>query len=291
MAVVPRGSHVGRSHLFTPPNRRPEDFPSTKVPDTWTLNGAKIASLSHHMMYEWVRTREQRERGTASRGNLDRTKEHLRDAFAIECDDRDVWLGLRKPYIRREISDFLWIMIHGRSQCGTMFSKWGPGWEELQYCDCGAVESMEHILVGCDDAVWRIRLWRRMSDLLRASGMIPEDMCRPPIFEEIMGVGTIKLGNRFATRLWATIISETAFTVWKLRNRKRFDNTRISSRMAADIWRTSLEKRARTDLAAAKLRGPSTAPLDRNRQEAVTAWRSLVSVKGGVVAWNSADYG
>lgn len=40
-----------------------------------------------------------------------------------------------------------------------------------------------------------------MTNLLRASKLIPERMCRPPSFAEIMGVGAIRVGNAAATRL------------------------------------------------------------------------------------------
>jgi hypothetical protein len=173
-----------------------------------------------------------------------------------------------------------------------MFRNWGGEWEELQFCDdCGALETMEHILTECDGRLWRRRLWEEMSTMMTKSGLIPKRLCRPPLFGEIMGAGLIKAGKPAGTRLWATLVTETAFSIWKLRNRRRFDGTRISQRMAIDLWKASIEKRAKTDLAATKLKGAVADSGKVKNQEIGTAWRSLVSIKGGVLVWYPADYG
>lgn len=268
-----------------------EDFPDTEVPTRWLLGGVKLSSLVHSQVYEWIRQSEPKSTKTRALENVPRILTELKQTHSVVVTEREVWLSLRKPYIRREISDFLWTMVHGRSPCGTMFSKWGPGWEDLQFCTCGAVESMEHILTECGDAVWRIRLWRKVSRILTDSKIIPTELCRPPSFTEIMGVGLVKLRNAAATRLWATVISEAFFVIWKLRNRARFDNVDIPYAMARNHLITALEKRARTDLAALKLKGVPTADEDKRRKEAATAWGSLVSIKGPALVWSSADYG
>ncbi|KAG8921831.1 hypothetical protein FRC00_008182 [Tulasnella sp. 408] len=265
--------------------------PYLDVPNGWQLMGARIQKLSYSSAYEWIRRKETKPKETRSPQNVERVLEELLDSHDLRLTEAKLWRSLREPYIRREISDFLWLMIHGRSQCGTMFSKWGLGWDDLQFCECGAVELMEHILKDCGDAVWRINLWWTMSDLLRSSGMIPAAMCRPPTFAEIMGVGVVRLPNRVATRLWATIVSETAFVIWKLRNRRRFDGTNISNAMAENFWRSALEKRARTDLAVTRLRGPKTTAEAQRATDAAAVWRRILSIKGDVTVWNSADYG
>ncbi|KAG9035524.1 hypothetical protein FS837_001895 [Tulasnella sp. UAMH 9824] len=172
-----------------------------------------------------------------------------------------------------------------------MFSKWGPEWEDLQYCECGAVESMEHILTQCDHGVWRRNLWAEMSDLLRGSTLIPREMCRPPTFAEIMGVGAVRLNNRVATRLWATIVSETAFTIWKLRNRRRFDGLDIRTAVALNSWRANLGKRAKTDLALTRVKGPKTTTETQRATDAVAVWKWVISTKGGATTWIYADHG
>ncbi|KAG8919692.1 hypothetical protein FRC01_001159 [Tulasnella sp. 417] len=267
------------------------DEPQLAVQTEWTLGGAKINALSYSTAYAWLRKSFAKGKRSREDENVERIQEALADNFNQQVSVNDIWLGLRSPYIRREIADFLWTAIHGRSPCGPMFSKWGEDWEELQWCECGALETMEHILTQCDDAIWRKHLWDEMTDLLRSSKIIPPVLCRRPLFEEIIGAGSVNLGNGPSTRLWATIISETAFMVWKLRNRRRFDGTRISTAMAIGLWRGSLEKRARSDLAAGRLKGPASAPQVKRRGEAETAWKAVLSVKGRAIDWKYTDYG
>ncbi|KAG8977249.1 hypothetical protein FRC05_002249 [Tulasnella sp. 425] len=268
-----------------------DDFPSLEVPVEWTLNGARLQSLSFHDAYQWVRAERPEPKATRAPENLKRIQETLETEHGIRTTGARIWLDLRRPAIRREISDFLWTMIHGRSQCGSMFRNWGPEWEELQFCTCGAVETMEHLLTQCGDALWRIRLWNKASALMKGSKLIEESKCVPPSFEEIMGAASVRLRTPAATRLWSTIVTETAFTIWKLRNRSRFDRITVSSKMAFDVWRTYLEKRAKTDLTIARLKGPSSTARDKRTREIETAWGSLLSLRNGVTVWNSADYG
>ncbi|KAG8919944.1 hypothetical protein FRC00_010703 [Tulasnella sp. 408] len=268
-----------------------EFAPYLEVPHGWQLEGVNVRTLTYGKAYGWIRRRETKAKATASPINVERVLEELLDSHDVRITEAKLWLSLREPYVRREISDFLWLALHGRSQCGTMFSKWGPEWEDLQYCECGAVESMGHILTDCGDAIWRLNLWDTMAELLRSSGTVPSTMCKRPTFGEILALGAIRLPNRVATRLWATVVSETAFVIWKLRNRRRFDGTRISTAMAENLWRGCLEKRAKSDLAVARLKGPKTTTEARRATDAVAVWRGVLSVKGGVVVWNSADYG
>lgn len=268
-----------------------EGFPDLEVPENWALQGAKLNSLTFHRMYEWVEFTKRTDLTTKAPENLTRIKDFFGPEHNTILTDTEVWYSLRKPSIRREISDFLWAMIHGRSPCGAMLSKWGPGWEELQFCKCGAVETMEHILTGCGDAIWRYRLWNECSELLKKSNIIPEHLLNPPSFEEIMGAGLIKTKNPAAARLWTTVTSETAFSIWKLRNRERFDSVQISQRMAVDLWRTSLEKRAKTDLSITRLKGRKTAPELKRDLEIAAAWKGVLSWTGGKLQWYPDDHG
>ncbi|KAG8916150.1 hypothetical protein FRC01_003326 [Tulasnella sp. 417] len=270
----------------------PEGFPDLEVPQEWSLGGARLSSLSFREMYAWVRSTKKLDQTNGALRNLDKIKEHLRDEHNRIVTDGDIWLSLRRPYIRREISDFLWKMIHERSPCGTMFSNWGPGWEDLQYCECGAVESMEHIQMGCGPDIWKIRLWEEACTMMKASKIIEDKLITiRPTYESLMAVSVVKAKSPTATRLWATITSETAFTVWKLRNRRRFDGIRITARMAIDMWLSNMEKRARSDLAITRLKGTKTAPELKRTNEMHAAWTTIATWKSGMLYWIYADHG
>ncbi|KAG9026703.1 hypothetical protein FS837_004533, partial [Tulasnella sp. UAMH 9824] len=227
----------------------------------WQREGAKLSALTYGSAYAWIREREAKSKAMMAPTNVERVLDELLDTFGQRIDKVKLWRSLREPYIRREISDFLWLMLHRRSQCGTMFRKWGPEWEDLQYCECGVVESMEHILT------------------------------QPPTFAEIMGVSAVQLNNQVATRLWATIVSETAFTIWKLRNRRRFDGLDVRTAVALNSWRANLEKRAKMDLALTRVKRLKTTTETQRATDTVAVWKWIISTKGGATTWIYADHG
>ncbi|KIO22577.1 hypothetical protein M407DRAFT_79071 [Tulasnella calospora MUT 4182] len=263
-----------------------EEEPLTVVPPQWQLNMARLASLTCSQTYQWIWASKPEPKGTSARLNLERIREVLSDFHNLRISDEQIWLSLRKPYVRREISDFLWMAIHRRTH------KWGPGWEDKQFCsNCGVIESIEHILTQCDNALWRRRLWQEAQDLIARSHLIPNRLRIIPTFPEVLGTVLITAGNPAGTRLWTTIISETAFTIWKLKNRAHFDEIRIRQGMAVNVWRSALEARAKVDFTVARLKGATTAAQGKRASEAVTTWRSVCSYRDGAIFWDSADYG
>ncbi|KAG8896842.1 hypothetical protein FRC01_011602, partial [Tulasnella sp. 417] len=153
------------------------DEPSLDVDLEWSLEGAKISALTYSSAYNWVRERYSKGKRTQEDQNIERIQEVLLEEHQMKFSKERIWASLRNPSIRKEIGDFLWTMIHGRTRCGTMFSKWGGEWEDLQYCECGAIESIEHILTQCGDAVWRMNLWDEMAAMMKASKKIPNELC------------------------------------------------------------------------------------------------------------------
>lgn len=106
-----------------------------------------------------------------------------------------------------------------------------------------------------------------------------------------MGAGLIRTKNPAAARLWMTVTSEIAFLIWKLHSRERFDDVQISQRMAVDLWRTSLEKRAKTDLSITRLKGHKTAPELKRDLEIAAAWKEVLSWTGGKLQWYPDNHG
>lgn len=267
-----------------------DQTPAITIPAEWALHGARLQAQTFSSMYKWVR---------ASKTGLKQTREgifieRIQDAASKHSQrvtPADIWKSLRRDYIRREIADFMWAAIHGRSPCGPAFSNWGGEWDDLQFCKCGALESMEHILTQCGDAIWRYRLWNEAARILRASGLMPDRLQQTPSYGEVLGTGVIKANQPAGTRLWATVISETAFTIWKLRNRERFDETRISQRQAINSWYDNMERRARTDLAITTLRGTKTARESKRNTEIAAAWGSVLTLTRGAIKWEPSDHG
>ncbi|KAG8961034.1 hypothetical protein FRC00_013466 [Tulasnella sp. 408] len=262
-----------------------------EVPREWNVNGAKMSSMTFALAYDWIRSSKKGPTGSTVTQNLEDIKTFFEENYNLSPKPEMIWKSIRKDCFRREITDFLWTAIHGRTQCGEAFSKWGPNWEELQYCRCGAVESLRHILTECVDGIWRFRVWNKAGKLLQDSGLFGDWHWDMVSYEDILGAGLRDFGNPAANRLYATVVSETAFSIWKVRNRERFDNIRASTRMAIDLWRGCIEKRAKTDLMRAKLRDVDTAPERKRAAEIAVAWSKIILLSENQARWILSDYG
>ena len=91
--------------------------------------------------------------------------------------------------VKEQMKDFIWKIIHGRIKCGTFF-RFIPGWQEKEFCACGASESIEHILLMCEES-GQNELWKLMKDKLEKEtgvriGTITMGM--------IMGIGCYEMG-------------------------------------------------------------------------------------------------
>ncbi|KAG8909675.1 hypothetical protein FRC01_006803, partial [Tulasnella sp. 417] len=246
----------------------------TSVPAEWELSGARLDSLSFRKMYDWVRAAARKQSTTTAPQIIEEIKVFFEENEDPSPTAKDVWRSIRIPEIRGEVTDFLWAAIHGRSPCGVMFAKWGPGWEELQFCECGAVETMRHIQTECGDALWRYRIWDEAGALLKSSKLLDNLNWEMPAYEQILGVGLKQFKDKATKRLYVGVVSETAFTIWKLRNRARFDNLRISTAVAINVWKHDIETKASRDLAIANLKGPKTEPERKRAKEMKLAWLS-----------------
>ena len=118
-----------------------------------------------------------------------------------------------------------------RLKCGSFF-RFITGWQDKEFCPCGASESIEHILVLCKESgqeeLWKIvkEKWEMETGI--KLGTITMGM--------IMGIGcsevekSHKLESRSATDLLWKLIVLTAWVIWKDRNERIFSEKPWNSR-------------------------------------------------------------
>lgn len=203
-----------------------------------------------------------------------------------------VWLSVFNQPVRKQISDFLWRGLHGRTICGAYFLKWGGEWEERAYCICGGLEDLEHILVGCLMAPWKDAVWREVVKILNIATPRNNEDCEPPTFWRILGVGLYSHRNKPRERTYKVLISEAAFVIWKLRNAQRIRGERITPGRAISTLHEALFRRAKTDLTMTRL---SEMRLDKGRITAKLiqdSWVNLVEYDyTGKPRWAPFDVG
>ncbi|KAG7439252.1 uncharacterized protein BT62DRAFT_822882, partial [Guyanagaster necrorhizus] len=69
--------------------------------------------------------------------------------------------GLWKQPFQNKIADFIWKTIHDVNKGGKYFKHFKP---EAQYCACGEIESMDHILHRCEKS-GQSKVWKRIGKL------------------------------------------------------------------------------------------------------------------------------
>jgi hypothetical protein len=71
--------------------------------------------------------------------------------------------------IKKKIGDFLWTIMQGRVQCGKYFKNI-PGLEERQFCKCGEVKTIEHILLQCKENGQKI-IWKMAKEIWKMTSL------------------------------------------------------------------------------------------------------------------------
>ncbi|KIO25929.1 hypothetical protein M407DRAFT_236299 [Tulasnella calospora MUT 4182] len=264
------------------------------IPPNWDYSGARLQSLTFNQMYRWISHLNQEGKDTAAQMIVPDILSEIYDQTGIPYTEQVLWASIRTPPIRREVQDFLWQAIHGRTVCGAFFSKWGEEWIDRQYCECGNLESLQHILTGCEDRPWVEEIWNASIGLINQARCMKGSTLSPPTYNQILAVGLLNTANKPATRLSKIIISETAYLIWKLRNAWVIRKETMSSERAIGALKETILKRAKVDLDSTRL--PENR-LDRKKRESkglVTAtWEVLLGngSSSRSLRWTPSDHG
>ncbi|KAF8215257.1 hypothetical protein K438DRAFT_1561908, partial [Mycena galopus ATCC 62051] len=141
--------------------------------------------------------------------------------------DKDIWCSIRSKDLLPCTPQFLWRVMHNAHRVGDY-------WKHIPECEdwairqtCGGVEDLEHILINCKSPgpgiIWKVveKLW----------------LGKEPVWPEVSlgGCGLMHFEdkNREAKpgtrRLYRILVSDSAYTIWKLRN------DRVISRAGAPL--------------------------------------------------------
>lgn len=265
---------------------------NVEVPEAWRLSGARLSTLSYHDMYKWIRALQDKGPSTKAPEIIEGIQDETELSTGLRPTAAAIWMGLKSPIIRKQVSDFLWQAIHGRTVCGPHFAHWGGEWTERQYCECGAIESLPHILLSCQQREWRKAVWEEYVSIRQQATATKTLQQEIPSYSEILGIGVRKSELKGATvHLEKILIAETAFVIWKLRNKQRIEEEVIHPNQARNALRSTLMDRAKTDFATAKLKDLPRRGKKNLKREAVATWDGLIDRSRGQLHWIPSDYG
>ena len=216
--------------------------------NSYNRDGAKLQSMTQKKAYELIlRETTENPGGLKTITNLEKIKEQMAE-HNKKITDKEIWKSLTRIY-SPQTTDFIWKIIHGRLKCGSFF-RFIPGWQDKEFCPCGASESIEHILLLCNESgqeeLWKIVKEKWEMETRLKLGTITMGM--------IMGIGCYevekshKIQNRQATDLLRKLIVLTAWVIWKDRNERIFSEKPWNSRKMKIRWLKEIRKEMKIDL-------------------------------------------
>ncbi|EMD32472.1 hypothetical protein CERSUDRAFT_23064, partial [Gelatoporia subvermispora B] len=194
------------------------------IPHAFNISGAQLSFTTQALAYRGALASHTPNPRRETLINLDIVRHRIRDCTGLTLSNADIWAGCRDNAISRNISDFLWKGLHNAHRCGAYWKRIAHFEHRADCTTCDVPESLEHILTECTTsgqaAVWQMArtVWLKkhhewstpgLGDILGCGSMVIKDATGKP-----------KPGR---TRLWKILVSESAFLIWKTRNRQLFD--------------------------------------------------------------------
>ena len=184
--------------------------------------------------------------------NIEIAQDEILRTTEWKPSEKLLWKTLDK--ITPKISDFIWKIIHNRIKCGSFF-QYIQDLQDRQYCPCGKIESIEHILLYCEK--YQIpQMWTEIETIWTQSSSSP---WIPPTKGVIMGIGTVKIRKeekllQIEMKRYITFITESIWNVWKLRNQRIFEETQYDKNVQLQKWKIQMQERIQLDYNIIKLK-------------------------------------
>ena len=237
----------------------------------------ELSQTSQSLLYQGVRkTKSEKEAPRTSTATI--IRKILDDVEKINkraSTEAQLWKSIRNRAIRKPITDFLWLSIHGAHKTGSFWEKIPNMQERAEYPKCKVTEDMEHILTACkatgQELIWKCAKelwtkkggkWPKMSfGAILGNGLIPFPFPQKKKGDTTTSNGTTKRKRPKAKaagytngdkRLFTIIVTESAYLIWKLRNERRIkhnDNPdwEHAEEDVKNKWFQSLDVRLRKD--------------------------------------------
>jgi ribonuclease HI len=242
-------------------NKEHADPMDMSVPPEFDLQGAKLITLRQCMAYKGIRERKPAYQRRTTSINLQRTRDALTDFNGEVETDETIWGSIHHPDIRIKIRQFLYKALHGTQKIGN-FWKNIPEYEERSECQrCLTTESMEHILIHCDEPATRI-IWSMARNLWPHNSPPWPDIS----LRTVLGCGALtpptnpnpdqRRHTKGAMRLMRILISESAHLIWTIQCERVIREKTHSRQEIEQKWTQAINRRLTNDkITATKVKG------------------------------------
>ncbi len=243
-------------------------------------NGVSLSELTQRLAYKGIRETKKSGKRKSTSATIERVIRELAEHLKIKAEEGEIWGGIRNRIVARKVRDFMWKTMHDAMRVGK-FWKNIEGYEERGVCKvCGAVDSMEHILMACK-VPGQSLIWSMVKDTLtrKGAGNIPLT------YGTVLGSVVIKRDTegdskrQEINRLCKILIPEAAYLIWKIRCERVIQNDNKKEKWLPEKairakWLRTMEKRAQMDWAeAAREKGRK----HRKRTSVEKTWKDVVN--------------
>jgi len=196
---------------------------------------AKLAIMTQKKLYRMIMAQHQVNDQEATMANMDTIRAAVYELSNERPTDKSVFTSLRRREHPTKIKNFLYKTIHNAYKCGKYW-RHIPGFEERAECHvCNTEDSMMHILTECR-ASGQEKIWKLAEELWERRGL----PWVSPTIGLILGSNTINFCNhkgkalQGANRLYAILIAESAYLIWKRRCEWKIQNEEDPEKIPSD---------------------------------------------------------
>ena len=213
-----------------------------------------LSKLEQRDFYKIILERKRLPVRKRSDRNVEVIQACAQETFNIFPTTEAIWMASKHKDFTRKTRDFIWKSIQSTYKIGEFWENI-TGYENRGTCPlCDEKEDMEHILTKCK-AKARTTAWKLANELWKQRHTSP----LPNRIGDILGCGlaTFKTKDKMdkgKNRLYRILISETAFLIWKMRNKRRIRDEDTPGREHSESetynrWKHAINKRLTIDRA------------------------------------------
>ena len=228
--------------------------PVLNTKNKYLHSGAKLQALTQKLAYELtLKKAVESPGGPRTWRKIKAIQETLINKWDLRVEEEEIWNGLNKVK-NNKVQDFIWKMIHDRIKCGEFF-KYIPNWQDKQFCQCGKIESIEHILLKCElnhqNKLWKKvgKVWEKITGTKWISLEI----------NDVMAIGCLKVDEKkikknknLKTEVLRTLIETAIWSIWKNRNERIFNEQVETEDKQVKSWKESLRNEIKMEFIIAQ---------------------------------------
>ncbi|KAH9849471.1 hypothetical protein C2E23DRAFT_839328, partial [Lenzites betulinus] len=164
----------------------------------------------------------------ATKENMTKIVNEAEEAYGVRMKPKMIWRSLTNRHVSKECRQYWWKALHDAFMVGRHWlrPKMPDNLKARATCArCGVLESMEHILLKCEETE-RKETWARVERIWRSTGREWPEIT----WGAIMGATAVVIRNNNKERdtdaenLWKVLITESAYGIWKMRCERVIQN-------------------------------------------------------------------